>query len=46
MDLERKQATVTLEKEVEDAVLMDAITQAGYTPTGCIQAWKTYKTRA
>ena len=38
VDLERKQATVTLEKEVEDAVLMDAITQAGYTPTGCIQA--------
>lgn len=35
VDLEKKQAEVTLSKEVEDQVLMDAVKQAGYTPTSC-----------
>lgn len=30
-DLEKKQATVTLSKEVPDQVLVDAVTEAGYT---------------
>ena len=38
VDMESKQATVTLSKEVEDSVLMDAVTQAGYTPTSCVKA--------
>ncbi len=35
VSLENKEATVTLSKEVDDQVLMDAVTEAGYTPTGC-----------
>ena len=30
-DLEKKQATVTLSKDVPDQVLVDAVTEAGYT---------------
>ena len=30
-DLEKKQATVTLSKDVPDQVLIDAVTEAGYT---------------
>lgn len=35
VDLESKKATVTLSKEVDDQVLMDAVTEAGYTPVDC-----------
>lgn len=35
VSLENKEAAVTLSKEVGDQVLMDAVTEAGYTPTGC-----------
>ncbi len=35
VSLENKEATVTLAKDVTDQVLMDAVTEAGYTPTGC-----------
>ena len=35
VSLENKEAAVTLFKEVGDQVLMDAVTEAGYTPTGC-----------
>ncbi len=35
VSLEAKNATVTLSKDVADQVLMDAVTEAGYTPTGC-----------
>ena len=35
VDLESKKATVTLSKDVEDQVLMDAVTEAGYTPVSC-----------
>ena len=35
VSLENKEATVTLTKDVDDQVLMDAVTEAGYTPTGC-----------
>ena len=35
VSLENKEAAVTLSKEVDDQVLMDAVTEAGYTPTGC-----------
>ena len=35
VDLEKKQAEVTLSKEVDDQVLMDAVKQAGYTPVSC-----------
>lgn len=38
VDLEKKQAEVTLSKEVDDQVLMDAVTQAGYTPVSCTTA--------
>ena len=36
VDLEKKQAYVELIAEVPDALLMDAITQAGYTPVSCM----------
>lgn len=35
VDLESKKASVTLSKNVEDKVLFDAITEAGYTPVHC-----------
>ena len=35
VDLEKKQATVTLTKEVPDHVLMEAVKEAGYTPVSC-----------
>ncbi len=35
VDLEKKEATVTLSKDVADQVLMDAVTEAGYTPVSC-----------
>ena len=35
VSLENKEAAVTLAKDVPDQVLMDAVTEAGYTPTGC-----------
>lgn len=35
VDLEKKQAVVSLSKEVPDQVLMDAVTEAGYTPVSC-----------
>ena len=35
VELESKKATVTLEKDVPDQVLMDAVTEAGYTPISC-----------
>ncbi len=35
VDLEKKEATVTLSKDVADQVLMDAVTEAGYTPVIC-----------
>lgn len=35
VDLESKKATVTLAKDVDDQVLMDAVTEAGYTPVSC-----------
>ena len=38
VDLEKKQAEVTLSKEVDDQVLMDTVTQAGYTPVSCTTA--------
>lgn len=38
VDLEKKQAEVTLSKEVDDQVLMGAVTQAGYTPVSCTTA--------
>ena len=38
VELESKKATVTLEKDVPDQVLMDAVTEAGYTPVSCQEA--------
>ncbi len=38
VDLDSKQATVTLEKDVADQTLMDAVTEAGYTPVSCTTA--------
>ena len=38
VDLEKKEATVTLEKDVPDQTLMDAVQEAGYTPVSCSQA--------
>ena len=38
VDLEAKQATVTMDAEVADQVLMDAVTEAGYTPVSCTLA--------
>ena len=35
VDLEKKQATVSLSKEVSDQVLMDAVQEAGYAPVSC-----------
>ena len=35
VDLENKKATVTLSQDVTDQVLMDAVTEAGYTPVSC-----------
>ncbi len=35
VSLEEKRATVELARDVADQVLMDAVTEAGYTPTGC-----------
>lgn len=36
VDLEKKQATVSLSKNVSDQALMDAVSEAGYTPVSCI----------
>jgi len=36
VDLESKKATVSLSKDVEDKVLFNAITEAGYTPVHCV----------
>lgn len=38
VDLESKKATVTLSKDVADQALMDAVTEAGYTPLDCTAA--------
>ena len=38
VSLEDKQAVVTLAKDVADQVLMDAVTEAGYTPVSCEKA--------
>lgn len=38
VDLEKKQAMVILLKDVPDQVLMDAVTEAGYTPVNCALA--------
>ena len=38
VDLEKKQAMVILLKDVPDQVLMDAVTEAGYTPVSCALA--------
>ncbi len=35
VDLEKNQATVSLLRDVPDQELMDAVTQAGYTPLSC-----------
>ena len=35
VDLEKKQATVSLSKDVPDQALMDAVAEAGYTPISC-----------
>ena len=37
VDLENKQATVLLSKEVDDQLLMDAVSEAGYTPVSCTE---------
>ena len=37
VDLENKQAVVSLSKEVADQTLMDAVTEAGYTPISCAE---------
>ena len=37
VNLENKQAVVTLSKEVSDQVLMDAVKEAGYTPISCVR---------
>lgn len=36
VDLNNKTATVSLVKEISDQVLMDAVTEAGYTPVNCV----------
>ena len=36
VELQAKKATVTLVKEVSDKALADAVTEAGYTATGCV----------
>ncbi len=38
VDLESKKATVSMDTEVADAVLMDAVKEAGYTPVDCTAA--------
>ena len=38
VSLEDKQAVVTLAKDVVDQILMDAVTEAGYTPVSCEKA--------
>ena len=38
VNLETKQATVTMNAEVADQTLMDAVTEAGYTPVSCTVA--------
>ena len=38
VSLEDKQAVVVLNKEVPDSALNEAVTEAGYTPVGCINA--------
>ena len=35
VDLESKKATVTLAQDVADQTLLDAVTEAGYTPVSC-----------
>ena len=35
VNLEQKQAVVSMDAEVPDQALMDAVTQAGYTPLDC-----------
>ena len=35
VNLEQKQAVVSMYAEVADQALMDAVTQAGYTPLDC-----------
>ncbi len=35
VDLEKKEAAVTLAKDVPDQTLMDAVAEAGYTPVSC-----------
>ncbi len=35
VDLENKTATVSLTKDASNQVLMDAVTEAGYTPVKC-----------
>ncbi len=35
VDLEKKEAVVTLAQDVADQTLMDAVTEAGYTPVSC-----------
>ena len=35
VELESKKATVTLAQDVADQVLLDAVTEAGYTPVSC-----------
>lgn len=35
VDLESKKATVTLAQDVADQALLDAVTEAGYTPVSC-----------
>jgi copper chaperone CopZ len=36
VSLEKKEATVTLSKDVPQKELFDAVTEAGYTPTKCV----------
>ena len=38
VDLAAGKATVTLSADVADKVLMDAVTEAGYTPKDCVVA--------
>ena len=36
VDLESKKASVSMDKAVDDEVLMDAVKEAGYTPVDCV----------
>ena len=38
VDLEKKEAVVTLSQDVADQTLMNAVTEAGYTPVSCSEA--------